>query len=134
MDIGEAFFFKPKRAIQLAAGNLLPRSPYSTLCGSALRHVTPAVARVRDTSRSLTFPGCCAARNRDRSGGPNAERGGSPPASPLSGFLLGLEDLAALVHAGLQVEVVRTAQFAGILVLGIGRRLQRICRAAHATP
>ena len=34
----------------------------------------------------------------------------------------GLEHLAALVHAGLEVDVVRAAQFAGILVLDIGRR------------
>src|SRR3954452_5823630 len=51
-----------------------------------------------------------------------------------SGFLLGLQNLAALVHAGFQIEVVRTAQFAGILVLGIGRLLERVRRAAHATP
>src|SRR6202042_3676555 len=51
-----------------------------------------------------------------------------------SGVLLGLENLPALVHAGLQIEVMRTAQFAGILVLGIGRLLQGIRRAAHATP
>src|SRR3979490_3148653 len=55
----------------------------------------------------------------------------SPP--PASGFLL-LQDLAAFIHATLQVEVVRAAQFPGILVLGIGRLLQRVCRAAHATP
>ena len=36
------------------------------------------------------------------------------------------EDLLAAVHAGLQVEVVRTAQFAGILVLDISRLLQRV--------
>src|SRR4051812_42179955 len=50
-----------------------------------------------------------------------------------SGFLL-FQPLPALVHAGLEVEVVRTAQFAGILVLGIGRLLQCVRRAAHATP
>src|SRR4029077_17568183 len=51
-----------------------------------------------------------------------------------SGFLLGLENLPALVHAGLQVEVMRAAKLAGILVLGIGRLLKRVRRAAHATP
>src|SRR5206468_8169567 len=50
-----------------------------------------------------------------------------------SGFLL-FQHLPALIHAGLQVEVVRTAQLAGILVLGIGRLLQRVRRAAHTTP
>src|SRR3954463_2599497 len=54
-------------------------------------------------------------------------------AKPCSGFFL-LQNLTALVHAGLEVEVVRAAQFAGILVLGIGRLLQGIRRAAHATP
>src|SRR6266404_2804982 len=56
------------------------------------------------------------------------------PRRPWSGFLLGLENLPALIHAGLQIEVMRTAQFAGILVLGIGRLLQCVRRAAHATP
>src|ERR1700732_3223081 len=51
-----------------------------------------------------------------------------------SGSLLGLENLPTLVHAGLEVEMVRTAQFARILVLGIGWLLQRVRRAAHATP
>src|SRR5712671_2437790 len=59
--------------------------------------------------------------------------GGAASAS-WSGFLLGLQNLTALVHAGLQVEVMGTAQFAGILVLDIGWLLQCICRAAHATP
>src|ERR1700733_10388630 len=53
---------------------------------------------------------------------------------PGSGFFLGLQHLPALVHAGLQIEVMRTAQFAGILVLGVSRLLDRIRRAAHATP
>src|SRR6266436_6238398 len=58
----------------------------------------------------------------------------SKPRSLSSGILLGLQNLAALVHAGLQIEVVGTAQFTGILVLYIGWLLQCICRAAHATP
>src|SRR5215213_10297275 len=67
-----------------------------------------------------------------------AKFGQTPPkAAPYprirSGFLL-FQHLPALVHAGLQIEVVRTAQFAGILVLGIGRLLQRVRRTAHATP
>src|SRR5450756_2709587 len=64
----------------------------------------------------------------------SAEFRNQGPTPLRSGFLLELQDLAALVHAGLQIEVMRTAQFAGILVLGIGRLLQRIRRAAHATP
>src|SRR5689334_9279088 len=46
---------------------------------------------------------------------------------------LDLEDLTAAVHAGLQVDVVRTAQFARVLVLDIGGTLERVGRAAHAT-
>src|SRR6202012_3886306 len=50
-----------------------------------------------------------------------------------SGFFL-LQNLPALVHAGLQIEVMRTTQLAGVLVLDIGRLLQRIRRTAHASP
>src|SRR5438477_2939776 len=50
-----------------------------------------------------------------------------------SGFFLRLQDLPALIHSGLQVEVMRPPQLAGILVLDIGRLFQRIRRAAHAT-
>src|SRR5690606_40043399 len=35
-------------------------------------------------------------------------------------------------YAGLQVDMMRTAHLAGILVLDIGRGLQRVGRAAHA--
>src|SRR6476661_5758199 len=59
--------------------------------------------------------------------------GAAPYSRIRSGFLL-FQHLPALIHAGLEVEVVRTAQFAGILVLRIGRLLQRVRRAAHATP
>src|SRR5436305_3040550 len=52
----------------------------------------------------------------------------------LDRFGLRLEHLAALVHAGLEIDVVGAAQFAGILVLDIGWLLQCIRRAAHATP
>src|ERR1044071_433831 len=51
-----------------------------------------------------------------------------------SDFGLLLEDRAALVHAGLQVDVVRPAQLAAVLVLDIGRRLQRIGGTAHTAP
>ena len=65
------------------------------------------------------------------------QKGRRPPAlRPKGGSLIlvfrrDLEHLAAAVHAGLQVDVVRTAQFARILVLDIGRSLQRIGRTAH---
>ncbi|CDX58229.1 hypothetical protein MPL1032_230290 [Mesorhizobium plurifarium] len=45
---------------------------------------------------------------------------------------LRLQNLAAAIHAGLQVDVVRAAHFAGILVLDIGRGLEGVGRAAHA--
>ena len=48
--------------------------------------------------------------------------------------LLGLQDLAATIHAGLEIDVMRTAQFAGVLVLDVGRLLERVGRAAHAAP
>src|SRR4051794_36434251 len=53
-----------------------------------------------------------------------------------SGLDLGLrlQHRPALVHAGLEIDVVRTAQFAGILVFDVGRALQRIRRPAHAPP
>src|SRR5690606_6107097 len=45
---------------------------------------------------------------------------------------LRLQNLAAAVHARLQVDVVWTAQLTGILVLDVGRSLQGIGRTAHA--
>src|SRR5262245_53677176 len=45
---------------------------------------------------------------------------------------LRLEHLPAAIHAGLEVDVVRTAQLARILVLDIGGRLERVGGAAHA--
>src|SRR3982750_1129019 len=45
---------------------------------------------------------------------------------------LHLEDLTAAVHAGLEVDVMRAAQFAGVLVLDVGRGLQGVGRAALA--
>src|SRR5262249_48226370 len=44
-----------------------------------------------------------------------------------------LEDLTAAIHAGLEIKVMGTAQFARILVLHIGWLLQRVGRATHAT-
>src|SRR6516162_5822519 len=60
-------------------------------------------------------------------------RVGPPPVeTPALGLFL-LQDLPALVHAGLEVEMVRAAELAGVLVPDIGRLLQRVRRAAHAT-
>ena len=44
------------------------------------------------------------------------------------------QDLAALVHAGLQVDVVRALQLAGFLVFDEGVGAQRVVRAAHVAP
>ena len=44
---------------------------------------------------------------------------------------LHLHDLAAAIHAGLQVDVMRTVKFAGRLVLDIGVALQGVMSAAH---
>src|SRR5262245_5807076 len=51
-----------------------------------------------------------------------------------SGLFLRLEHLAAAVHSGLEIDVVRPAQFARILVLDIGRLRQRVGGAAHPAP
>lgn len=45
---------------------------------------------------------------------------------------LGLENLLALVHAGLQVDVVRTVQFTGLLVFNIGCARYLVTGTAHA--
>src|SRR6185295_10008107 len=70
--------------------------------------------------------------------GKNSTRGPRRPArikpSPILGLGLDLEHLPAAIHAGLEVDVVRAAQFARILVLDIGWLLQRIGGAAHAAP
>lgn len=42
------------------------------------------------------------------------------------------QDLLAAIHAGLQVDMVRTAQLAGVLVLDIGRGADGIMATAHA--
>ena len=44
---------------------------------------------------------------------------------------LDLHDLTATIHAGLQVDVMRTVQFTRCLVLDIGIILERIMGAAH---
>src|ERR1700730_2314798 len=62
--------------------------------------------------------------------GPGPARDNS--GQPKSGFGLDLEHLAATIHAGLQVDVVRTAQFARILVLDIGWLLEGVGGPAHA--
>jgi hypothetical protein len=50
-----------------------------------------------------------------------------------SGFLvLRRQNLAAAVHAGLEIDMVRTTQLAGILVFHIGRGRERIGGAAEA--
>ena len=56
--------------------------------------------------------------------------GNTSSSARLEAFLH-LHDLAAAIHAGLQVEVMRTVKFAGRLVLDIGIALQGVMSAAH---
>src|ERR1700721_615173 len=58
-----------------------------------------------------------------------AERG-----SAFLGFRLLGQHLPAAIHAGLEIDVVRPAQFAGILVFDISRTRERVGRAAPAAP
>ena len=44
------------------------------------------------------------------------------------------DHLAAFVHAGLQVDVVRALQFAGFLVFDVGIGTQGVVRTAHVAP
>ena len=69
-------------------------------------------------------------RESERARGPSAPRPGIPSLRKDLVFL-GRDDLAALVHAGLQVDVVRALQFAGFLVLDIAVGPQGVMRAAH---
>ena len=54
------------------------------------------------------------------------------PGSGVGGLGLRLQDLAAPIHAAFQVDVVRAAQFARILIFHISRGFERVGRAAHA--
>src|SRR5260370_550527 len=64
---------------------------------------------------------------------------GTPPDLPPPGRALvpvgcGRGPLPDTINAGLEIDVMRTAQLAGILVFDIGRPLERVGRAAHPTP
>jgi len=125
MDIGEAFFSSKNEPFKFAAGNLLP---YSL---AEFRQIDTAIARVPALRRVIS----CRAASGTRAGlgldllhspdaaqrvsgallirGPDARRAlksSVPPFAFSSGFLLGLQNLPALVHAGFQIEVMRTAQ------------------------
>ena len=149
-------FFSSKRTKAFSGGPFGPRRKPSYLTRwpkSGTRHrvvaalggVVSAASRTRARLQLVVgLAGCCAVRVRCganvQSGSKLGRDGREPVANPArfrqdsSGFLLGLQNLPTLVHAGFQIEVMRTAQFAGILVLGISRLLQCIRRAAHATP
>jgi len=58
-----------------------------------------------------------------------ASRRSGPPS-----VFLGGEDLAAFVHAGLQVDMVRAAELAGVLVFDIAVGRQGVVGPAHAAP
>jgi hypothetical protein len=77
-----------------------------------------------------------AARQRPSVGRPGA-RPGAPRirpnwGKPALGFFLDGEHLTAAIAPRLQVNMVRAAQLAGVLVLDIGRRLQRIVASSVA--
>src|SRR5688572_29481458 len=55
-----------------------------------------------------------------------------PCRHPASALALRLQNLPAIIHAGLRIDVMRTAQFTRILVLDVVGLLERIGRAAHA--
>ena len=55
----------------------------------------------------------------------------TPVAAEALEALFDLHDLTATIHAGLQVDVMRTVQFSRCLVLDIGIILERIMGAAH---
>src|SRR5882757_5692433 len=103
--------------------------------GEAFFSSTSETAGSQETCDLTRWPNSGRGRRSPREqGAALRRRGGLSAFRRVSGFLLGLQNLPALVHAGFQVEVVGAAQLAGILVLGIGRLLQRVRRAAHATP
>src|SRR5260370_10870658 len=56
------------------------------------------------------------------------------PVKRESDLFLGVKHLAATVHAGLEVDVVRPAQLTRILILYISRPRERISGAAHSAP
>ena len=93
------------------------------------------------SARKARSPKAAWSRSRRADPGrPRQHRNKKPGLRP--GFFMGLpcegsaflrrQHLAAAIHAGLQVDVMRTAHFAGVLVLDIGRGLERVGRAAHA--
>ena len=95
----------------------------------------PAVAlrggRV-DGGGSRALPTRAAGPCPKRKGPANRSLSSRPEGGRKSSALLGLQNLATAVHAGLQVDVVGTAHFAGILVLDIGRGLECVGGTAHA--
>src|SRR5829696_7233149 len=110
-----------------------------TLHLTACRKAIPAApflqrtAGIRGASVALRRQGAAIVEDgAQKRTAPERRRSGRrlPESSGLRGFHL--EDLAAAVHAGLEVDVVRAAKLARILVLDIGRGLQRVGRAAHA--
>src|SRR5215831_21162482 len=90
---------------------------------------------IRNMPGSLRWRGARGARIPDPA--PAAAHSRAVPARPESAFAgsdfgLRLEHLPATIHAGLEVDVVRTTQLARVLVLDIGRRLERVGGAPHA--
>src|SRR5690606_20564999 len=55
-----------------------------------------------------------------------------PKIGAMSDLFLSLENLTPTIHTALQIDMVRTAKFARVLVLDIGRGLECVSRTAHA--
>jgi hypothetical protein len=76
--------------------------------------------------------GCRSAHSHARQGCLAAAAVQRMPAIRLGFIRFDFQDRAAAIHACLQVDMMRATQFAGILVLDIGRGLQGIGRSAKA--
>src|SRR5271165_6072861 len=70
--------------------------------------------------------------SRDIWSGASHKTSGPTASSGFAHRRLRLQNLAAAIHAAFEVDVVRTSQFARILVLDIGRRFEGVGGAAHA--
>ena len=108
-----------------------PRTMASRKCCCATRMATrspsPAprrASRKRKLPRSLSERSSHVSRYRRCEAGPRE----------VGLVFLRRDDLTALVHAGLQIDVVRALQFAGFLVFDEGIGAERVVRAPHVAP
>src|SRR5579871_206706 len=107
-------------------------SPYDHGEAVDQRQRDPSARRARITAKPRPMGDGLDVREREGGGGLRVlyrERRRRPR---LRLVFLWRQHLAALVHAGLQVDVMRAAELAGFLVLDVAVRLQRFMRAPHA--